>query len=115
MFNDVKKLAYEQFKLAVNQEAVERMADQFIVRHEHCPEFSRVNELLDIIAGRSLIDDQEHALPWAMALKRRDAEMMRFIGQQIYDPESLDNNPRYWQKINEIAHGNTKPALRVVR
>ena len=114
MFNDVKKLAYEQFKIAVNQEAVERMADQFIVRHEHCPEFTRVNELLDIAAGRELINDEDHNYMWIGAFKRRDAEMMRFVGQHAYDPDSLINNQRYIGKLKEIAYGEAKPALRVV-
>ena len=114
MFDDVKKLAYEQFKIAVNQEAVERMADQFIVRREHCQEFTRVNELLDIATGRQLVDDNEHSYMWIGALKRRDAEMMRFIGQQAYDPDSLINNRRFIHKLKEIAYGKSKPALRVI-
>lgn len=48
MFTDVKKQAFEQFQLSVNQESIERMADDVHIYKRQSPELDRLEKLAEV-------------------------------------------------------------------
>lgn len=109
----IKEQAFNQFNIAVTQEAVERIADQFFFEERLSEEFVRIHDLVELFSGVDPFESDDRYL-WAGAFKRRDAEMMKLLGAVFYDAAEHQANPRYQQKLHEILNGKAKPALRVV-
>ena len=109
-----KQHAFEKFMVICTQERVEQIADElFINQVRYC---HPMRELTDLIATFENSPTQEHENAMSQftggAIRRRDSEFLKLVAEEIYLPET--NNPRFIQKLDEIAEGQAKPALRVV-
>ena len=111
MFNDVKKQAYEQFKLAVNQDAIERMADDVHVYERQSPELDRLEQLAEIF--------HEYGNPATLEFYRT----MRGYSLRLRDVSefmALTDCQYNWDTGSDGEHSHVffkdhkKPALRVV-
>jgi len=106
MFNDVKKQAYEQFKIAVNQESIERMADDIHMYGRQSPELDRLEQLAEVF--------HEHGNP-ANIETYRTLRRHSLQYRDIDDFMALTGSQYNWFD-NLDMHNNEekKPALRVV-
>ncbi len=116
-----KRRAFQEFQKIVTPELMIEISEDHI-HHRFSESAMQLIHLIGIFKHESVQffetkppePASEHDLFFVGATKRRDAEFMKLIGAEMFEPESQEDNPAYYRKIKEIATGTAPRALHAV-
>lgn len=102
-----KRTALNQFKRLATTDCLARIAQGFNDR-ELVDEFRELVKLADVFCEKSpLFDDYMSAIRFTQTIKRRDAEYMAMLANDLHRPGCMNGVPAYELKLLNIARGTT--------
>ncbi len=108
-----RRRAFQLFNVAVTQEAIEEMADDVYVFERPSPTLQRLEKLAGIFHGPANKTPKDLFEKLRLeALKFRDAEFFRMMGQEQFAEGSIERKA-YYAKLDRVINADT-PAFRVV-
>ena len=117
-----KRRAFQQFNEVVTPELMIKIHEDVCVFQRHSEEFMNLINLIDTFKHESIDtetimpmeEESEQMLFFGGAIRRRDADFMKLVGAEIFEPHSQINNPFFQRKLREIATGTAPRALHAV-
>ena len=108
-----QRRALQEFHKAVTPDFVESLADEmYVFQTDQEPLLDYFSSLTEIFDN---FKDEKIMAAWVVgAIRRRDSEMLNLLADEMHQPMSQWENPRFRQKADDIITG-AKPALRLVK
>ena len=105
-----KRKALKKFHELCTQGLVNEVADDLYVKQiRYSPALRTLTDLQSIFDNS--IDEDAMSSMFIGAIRRRDAEMVNYLADEMYSPNSQITNERFIDKCRDLASGNTKPSL----
>ena len=109
-----KRTALIQFKRLATTECLAKIAQGFS-DDELIDEFHQLVKLADVFSVQSpIFDNYMSSVRFTQTIKRRDADYMAMLANDLHRPGCMDGSPAYEQKLHEIAFKCRKPELTIV-
>ena len=110
-----QRKALQEFHQLATQEQIEVIADDLFIRQLEISEpLAELTNLACIFDNSSGIQAEALEHFFGNALRRRDADFLNMVADEMYAPGLQQSNTLFVAKMKEIESGNAKPALRPV-